>query len=325
MITIYDIAKELKISPSTVSRTFSNPGLVSEKTRSRVLKQAEEMGYQVNLVASQLRNRTSNIIALVSLQGTWSWFTDDVANGVQDVARENGYEIVVLNANKEHQESITICEKMRFAGIIVAATELGRDTVYLNDVIPSVYVNRIIEDQYRILPDDVHGVGQGMDYLREMGHTRIGFINGPESSMHSEIRYDTFVKKMQEFQFPVKPDWIKRGDWLAETAYGRMLEILNCREYPTAMLVANDQMCMGVYRAVQERGLQIGKDISVIGYDNVDYGKWVAPALTTISFPLYEMGCQACKMLLAQIKGISHPKEVIVRGELLKRDSVMKV
>lgn len=325
MITIYDIAKELKISPSTVSRTFSNPGLVNEKTRRRVLKKAEEMGYQVNMVASQLRNKSSNIIALVSLQGYWSWFTDDVANGVQDEAREAGYEIVVLNGSKEHQESIAICEKMRFAGIIVAATELGRDTVYLNDVIPSVYVNRIIENQYRILPDDNHGISQAMDYLRDMGHSRIGYLNGPDSSMHSRIRYETFARKMREFRFPLRQEWIKKGDWLVEGAYCRMMEILSCPEYPTALLVANDQMCIGVYRAILEKGLQPGREISVIGYDNADYTKWMIPSLTTISLPLYEMGKQACKKLLAQIKGLPQEKEMIVRGELLKRNSVAKL
>ena len=108
MITIYDIAKELHISASTVSRTFSNPGLVNETTRKRVLEKAEEMGYQVNMVASQLRNKTSNIIALVSLQEDWSWFTDVLANGVQDEAWKAGYEIVMLNGNSKHLESLSI-------------------------------------------------------------------------------------------------------------------------------------------------------------------------------------------------------------------------
>lgn len=322
MITIYDIAKELQISPSTVSRTFSNPGLVKEKTRKLVMEKAREMGYQQNLVASQLRNRTSNIIALVSLQRDWSWFTDNLANGVQDEAWEAGYEIVMLNGNSEHVEGISICEKMRFAGIIVASTELGRDIIYSNDVLPVVYVNRMLQDKYRILPDDRHGICQAMDYLREMGHSKIGFINGPEYSMHSSIRYRAFQDKMEAFHFSVNPKWIKRGDWKFESAYQCMKEILKERELPTALLVANDQMCTGVYRALQEKGLMPGEDISIIGHDDIEYSRLMFPALTTVSIPLYEMGRQAGRMLLNQIRGEKAEKEKIVKGQLMIRDSV---
>lgn len=325
MITIYDIAKELQISPSTVSRTFSNPGLVKEKTRNLVLEKAREMGYQQNMVASQLRNRTSNIIALVSLQRDWSWFTDNLANGVQDEAWAAGYEIVVLNGNSEHLEGISICEKMRFAGIIVASTELGRDSVYSNDVLPVVYVNRMIEDKNRILPDDRYGICQAMDYLREMGHSKIGFINGPESSMHSSIRYNAYLDKMKEFGYKVNPGWMKRGDWKFESAYLCTKELLEEKELPTALMVANDQMCTAVYRALREKGLVPGEDISVIGHDDIEYSQMMFPALTTVSIPLYEMGRLAGKMLLDQIQGETEVKENIVKGRLIIRDSVKKI
>lgn len=322
MVTIYDIAKELNISASTVSRTFSNPGLVKEKTRRQVLEKAKEMGYQVNMVASQLRNKTSNIIALVSLQREWSWFTDGLANGVQEVAWESGYEIVLLNGNSEHMESIAMCEKMRFAGIIVASTELGRGTFYTSEIIPVVYVNRLIEEKYNILPDDRYGVGQAMEYLRKKGHTRIGFINGPESSFHSSIRYGAFLDKMREFGYEIHPEWIKTGDWRFERARLCAGEILDEKEVPTAIFAANDQMCAGVYRAVSERGMIPGKHISVVGYDDAEYSSYFSPPLTTVSMPLYEMGKKAGQMLLAQIKGEGGIKEVIIKGELIIRESV---
>lgn len=325
MVTIYDIAKALQISPSTVSRTFSNPGLVKEKTRNLVLEKAREMGYQQNMVASQLRNRSSNIIALVSLQRDWSWFTDNLANGVQDEAWEAGYEIVMLNGNSEHLEGISICEKMRFAGIIVASTELGRDSIYSNDVLPVVYVNRMIEDKYRILPDDRYGIYQAMEYFREMGHSRIGFLNGPESSLHSSIRYHAYEDKMKEFHYPINPKWVKRGDWKFDSAYQCTKELLKEEELPTALMVANDQMCTGVYRAMQENGLMPGEDISVIGHDDIEYSQLMFPALTTVSIPLYEMGRKAGRMLLDQIGGEKEAKENIIKGKLMIRDSVKRI
>lgn len=325
MITIYDIAKELNISPSTVSRTFSNPSLVKEKTRKQVLEKAQEMGYRANMVASQLRSRTSNIIALVSLQKEWSWFTDALANGLQDEVWSAGYEVVILNMNKEHMQSLSVCEKMRFAGIVVASTELGTERVYSTDVLPVVYVNRLIEESYRVLLDDRSDVECAMDYLKQMGHSRIGFINGPEDSLHSGIRYKAYVDKMNGYGFPVYKEWVKRGNWLRDSAYQCMKEILELQVLPTAMLVANDQMCFGVYKAMMEKGLVPGRDISVIGHDNNDYSELMIPALTTVSIPLYEMGRQAGRMILARIKGEKTEEEAIVRGKLIIRESVCEL
>ena len=99
MVTISDIAKELNLSISTVSRAFTNPEMVKEVTRKQIIEKADEMGYQVNMIASQLRNKSSKLIALVSLQPRMSWFTDDLLNGAQEYVREEGYEIVTLNAH----------------------------------------------------------------------------------------------------------------------------------------------------------------------------------------------------------------------------------
>lgn len=322
MITIYDIARELSISPSTVSRTFSNPTLVKEKTRKKVLEKAQEMGYQVNLVASQLRNQTSNIIALVSLQKDWTWFTDILSNGVQDEAYSKGYEMLMLNGNNEFMESISICEKMRFAGVIVASTELGKDKIYSSLLFPIVYVNRIIEDGYRILPDDGYGIEQEIEYLRQMGHSKIGFINGPKDSLHSEIRYAKYIGQMKKYGFPVRAEWVRQGNWSVETGYREMAEILKGKDLPTAVMAANDQMCVGIYQIMAERGMRPGEEISIVGYDDQEYSRFMIPPLTTVSIPLYEMGRAAGKMLLAAVRGEKIGQEVIVKGELKIRGSV---
>lgn len=325
MITIYDIAKELNISPSTVSRVFSKPELVNENTKKMVLEKAKEMGYQTNLIASQLRSQNSNIIALVSLEKKWSMYTSALANGVQRCADDNGYSIVVVPIGKEPKKTIRMCEAMRFAGLIIAGTQLG-DELYITDgIIPLVYVNRNNLDKNVILPDDRYGIKLGMDYLYKLGHRDIGYINGPASSFHSAIRYEAYKEWMEDNSCIIHEEWISSGDWDLESGYRAAIKIFSNTLIPSAIVVANDEMCKGVYEAAAKFGLTVGKDISVIGYDNEDDGAWITPKLTTVSFPLYEMGTKATEKLIKIIEHGTKEEVTIVRGELVVRDSVCKV
>ncbi|MGF7144925.1 DNA-binding LacI/PurR family transcriptional regulator [Anaerotaenia torta] len=325
MKTIYDIAAELNISASTVSRVFSKPELVSENTRMMVLDKAKELGYQTNLIASQLRRRNSDIIALVSLEKRWSMYTSALSNGVQKGAEDRGYNIVVVPIGMEPKKTIRMCESMRFAGMIIAGTQLGDELYCTNNIIPLVYVNRNNLDKNVILPDDRYGIRLGMDYLFKMGHREIGYINGPATSFHSAIRYKAYEEWMGEHGCRIREEWIFDGDWAMESGYRAAVRIFSNRELPTAIVVANDEMCKGVYQAAEKFGLTVGKDISVIGYNNEDDSSCVTPKLTTVSFPLYEMGLNATQMLFDVIENGSKEEAIIVRGELIVRDSVGKL
>jgi LacI family transcriptional regulator len=325
MITIYDIANELNISPSTVSRVFSKPELVNENTKKMILEKAKEMGYQTNMIASQLRSRNSNIIALVSLEKKWSMFTSALANGVQRSAEELGYNIVVVPISKEPKKTIRMCESMRFAGLIIAGTQLGDDLYYTNGIIPLVYVNRNNLDKNVILPDDNYGIKLGMDYLHKMGHKEIGYINGPTTSFHSAIRYEAYKEWMESNNCIIHKEWISSGNWDLESGYKAAIKIFSNTKIPSAIVVANDEMCKGVYQAAEKFGLTVGKDISVIGYDNEDDGDWITPKLTTVSFPLFEMGTKATETLINIIEHGTKEEAKIVRGELVVRDSVCKI
>lgn len=325
MKTIYDIAEELNISASTVSRVFSKPELVSENTRQLVLEKAKELGYQPNFIARQLRRKNSDIIALVSLEKGWSMYTSALSNGVQKSAEDNGYNIVVVPIGKDPKKTIRMCESMRFAGLIIAGTQLGDELYYTNNVLPLVYVNRNKVSKNVILPDDHYGIRLGMDYLYKMGHREIGYINGPAISFHSEIRYEAYREWMEEHNCPIRKEWIGVGDWSQESAYNAAVKIFSNSKIPTAIAVANDEMCKGVYQAAEKFGLTVGKDISVIGYNNEDDSSCVTPKLTTVTFPLYEMGYKATEMLVNVIENDNEEEAYIVRGELVVRDSVRKI
>lgn len=321
-VTIYDIAKELGINPCTVSRAFHDPSLVKEETRNLIFEKAKEMGYRKNLVASQLRSRFSNIIALVVLQPEWSWFTDKLANGVQDAANKLGYEVLVMRMDGHHTNCVQLCEQMNFAGVIVASTEIGYTKEYASDAIPTVYINRLDVEKNLILPDDASGINSAVDYLYACGHTRIAYIDGPASSLHSVIRRKTFLERTQQLGLTVYPEWLAAANWNADLAHDVARQMLLLANRPTAILAADDNMCCGVYRAAYELGLKVGEDVSVVGYDNADTAFLLSPGLTTFSFPLYEMGFEAVKMVDSIVRQQPFENRITVHGELIKRASV---
>ena len=143
--------------------------------------------------------------------------------------------------------------------------------------------------------------------------------------MHSKLRYNAFVDTMKEYQYTLNPGWVSSCDWTVDDSYKVTAKILDQEKIPTALLAFNDQMCIGIYRAIREKGLRVGEDISVVGIDNIDYSKWMVPALTTVSFPIYEMGREAAGKLLQRISGTVCEKETIVEGRLFIRESVKTI
>lgn len=324
MVTIYDIAKKLNINASTVSRAMTKPEMVSAKTRKRVLEAAEELGYLPNMIASQLRSQESSVIALISLEPAWSWYTDMVLNGAEDRVKELGYSMIALSdKTRSYVESIKFCEQMRFAGVILFSTAIGYNREPIETNIPIVYINRKNVDSEIVLPDEAYGIQLAFDYLVSMGHSKIGMLSGSNLSIHSQMRYHAYESLMKEKNYPIVSKWCgETHDWSKQETYEIACRILDQDEKPTALLVGDDMMCTQVYKAAQERKLIVGKDLSVIGYNDDDRAEYMLPALTTVQFPLYEMGKQAVEMLVSILRGLPYEKNVVVRGKLIIRESV---
>lgn len=326
MATIYDIARELNINPCTVSRAFSNPDSVSDKTKHLVMEKAKELGYKTNMVARQLRSRSSKIIALVSLEPVWCWFIDMMANGVQEKANDLGYEVVVLSAGKNYLDRISFCEQMRFSGVIIASTELGDDREYPESIIPVVYVNRENAPNHVILPNDRAGFTKAFEYLIDCGHRKIGFINGPAYSVHSKIRFETYMELIKQYGLDIKKEWYTSvTGWDREEGKLSAVSILSLMDRPTAIIAGDDLLALGIYDAAHQMKLRIGEDISVVGYDDDIRIEGAYPPLTTVRSSLYEIGIQAVEMLTALIEGRECEDRIIVEDTLVIRESVKQL
>lgn len=326
MSTIYDIANRLGVNPSTVSRALNNPDMVSEKMRKNVVRVAREIGYTPNLVASQLRTAKSNIIGVISLEPEWCWFTDMVINGIEQKAAKTGYNIIILNSNKHYTSTVEYCEQLKLAGVIIVSTEIGADVEHLQSKIPMVWVNRKNIENNLVLFDDEHGIKEAFEYLCSMGHQKIGYLRGPKESIHVDLRYNAYKKCMRERQFEIKEEWcVQAKGWYRDDGYQAAKKILSQANKPTALLVSNDSLCVGVYDAARECKMLIGKDLSVIGHDDTEWAKFLYPRLTTIEMPLFKMGMTAVEIMMKVINGEQCEQVVVVKGNLKERGSVGRI
>ena len=170
-------------------------------------------------------------------------------------------------------------------------------------------------------PGDHYGAQLATQHLANLGHRRIGYINGMEDWIEAQNRLSGYWDTLLKHGLPVDEALIKHGDWGVDSGYQATQELLALEERPTAIFAANDIMALGAMYAIEEAGLKIPKDIALVGYDDRDFAAWIKPALTTIRMPSYEMGQAAARSLLKQIAGEEPEDATQIPGELIIRES----
>jgi len=309
--------------------------MVSERTRKKIFEVAERLGYYPNLVASQLRTSSSNLIGVVVVarSKSWNWYCDMFLSGADAVANENGYRLMTILSDIDNFEcNVDLFIKLRFAGIVIVSTEILTIGHELPNVIPTVFVNQNNCKGPNIMSSDYEDSRVVMEYLIGLGHKKIAFIKGREDSPHTIERYRAYCDVMRENKLEINPGWIgKSGNWNPHIAYEETKRILKSDERPTA-IVASDAMAPGIYDAIRDVGLRIPYDVSVVGYDNQELSEILNPQLTTVSFPLYEMGQRAINELIGLFdsndereKHTCRKKVTHIRGELIIRESVLDI
>jgi LacI family transcriptional regulator len=327
-VKLEDIARETGFSIATVSRVLANSDYpVNASVREKVLKAAHAMGYKPNLAARSLRsNRTSTIGIIVD--DILSPFVPPMVRGIQDCLRENDFLSVIVNSDwdpDQEQDAINTLISRPVDGIIfVEYSHLVRSRILEESNKPRMFVHRIFGSPIKnsVVPDDHYGAALAVRHLISLGHRRIAYINGPENWYSSRTRYIGYQDELESHNLPLEADLVQPGDWELESGYKATQNLLRLSDAPTAIFAANDLMALGSIYAIQDAGLDIPKDIAVVGYDNRDFAKIVRPKITTVVMPVYEMGRVATESLLAQIAdGREEIEEVKVQGELIIRDT----
>lgn len=329
LATIKDVALQAGVSVSTVSHVINKTRFVSEALSERVMVTMRELNYQPNEVARSLRTKRTHIVALVIPDITNPYFPE-IARGVQDVAEENKCVVIVCNTDrdlKRERSFLNTLRQQRVDGII-----LNPSKVTLSDLqevtrsqIPVVLIGSQIDhpDYDVVMVDNVQGGRDAVKYLHDLGHQRIGFIGGPRTSSSGDQRYQGYLRALTECSLPLIQPLICEGPFTHEGGYQCMKHMLNLGPHPTAVFAASDIMAIGVLMAIQDSGLQVPKDISLVGFDDIDEVSITTPKLTTIAQPQYQTGEVAGHLLFNHVDGNSphQRRRVVLDHKLVVRES----
>lgn len=337
-ISIKDIAAKAKVSTATVSYVLNGTRNVRPKTRERVQQIIEELNYKPNDIAASLKRKRTDTIGVIAEDVT-VFNAPEIIDGINDYADRNDLHILLTNLrlhkrigrNFENtdiyrryaKDAVSELLSKRVDGIIYIGVHTRDLTGLINtNGKPIIYTYGYTDQDVAVQYNDEQGAYDATRYLVAKGHTRIAIISGLMDSIPSRLRFNGFYKAVTEFQLPFDPQWIKMGDWEAESGYRLAKELFVLEDPPTAIVSMNDVMVVGILRAAAEAGIRIPQDMSIIGFDNREFSDYLTPRITTMDLPLHEMGFQAMDALTRLMRGEAVPQRLISECRLIERDSV---
>lgn len=328
-ITMDDIAKAANVSKSTVSRALSNDPRVNEDTRERIAEIARRLNYRPHQVAQALAKKSTNIIGVVI-----PWVPRSVADpffleflqGIGEVATANGYSLTLPNIARNQVEDLaSIFNNNKVDGIILTEPMLNDPRIeYLQrENIPFVFLgNPMVEEICWVETDNESGAYQAVNYLIESGHTKIATVAGSPELVAGKYRLEGYKRALRDGNLEVNPDLIFYADFTQQSAYRATKKLLEKTRDFTAIFAANDLMALAVIKALKEEKIAIPEEVAVMGYDGIQIGEYIDPALSTIKIPSVKMGRMAMNLLLGIIRGEKiKERQVLLPPELVIRSS----
>lgn len=327
MVRIADVARMANVSTATVSRVISNAGTVKKETAEKVLEAIKKLNYQPNMLARQLRRSETKTILVVVPDITNTFFSA-VLRGIESVAIENGYQVLLGDArnNVETETSyLTILGQKKADGLILLTARTDQKILEeLSQDYPVVLACEYYEGT--VLPtvsiDNVSSARKATEYLISLKHNRIGHISGPLNVVVGRDRCKGFHQAMSKHGIPVDPSLVQEGEFSFESGFNLMMKFLSLEEPPTAIFAGNDEMAMGAVKAAKSKGFRVPEDLSVVGFDDIKFASIFEPALTTIAQPTFDMGQKAMHLLLRLINNEELEKDqFILPDNLIVRES----
>jgi LacI family transcriptional regulator len=327
-ITRKDVAERAGVSVAVVSYVINDgPRPVSPETQAKVKKAIEELGYYPNELARSLSRRKSATIGLITPSLTNPVYAE-IAESLQSVCSTEGYLVLLCATDrdlKKEREFARILRSKQADGVVIIPTGPTKKALKpLQQVqIPTVVLEHDRPDTHCIAIDDLKGGRLATQHLLELGHRRIGLIKREPSSALSYLRAVGYCEVLEEAGIPLDPMLVVESKAGLAGGYASMQQLLALPNPPTAVFTHNDVLATGAMRAVHDAGLAVPDDISVVGYDDTANSAYLNPRLTTVKFPVAEMGRQAGQIILELIReeGSLPPQTWILPVELIVRAS----
>jgi len=331
--TIKDIAAAAGVSPTAVSMALNNRPRISEETRKRILRIAKGLKYQPNFLARSLVIKRSHTVGLI-ITTIMNPFYPELAKGIEDKARELGYNIILCSTNYDlglEKYDINLLRSKGVDGIIFSSVEINDPNIrpLVEDRFPFILVNRRIfhrvldkKIDYIVL-DNFSGGYMAMEHLFKLGHRRIGIIAGALNISTAAERTNGAKKLLSDHGLKFDPNLIIECNFSKDLAYQATKKLLSVKTPPTAIFAENDYMALGAREAILEGGLRIPEDMALVGFDDIAAAALRGVEITTISQKKYEMGSLAVKILIDKIEKESPPmvNQIMLEPELIIRKS----
>lgn len=335
-VTLREVAKQAGLSVTTVSRALNGHSDVAEETKQAIRHVADTLGYVPNLSARRLKMEKADAIGLILPKENLRFsdpFFSDLLSGIVEQSAEYGLELNIttpLNANKVEEMYLNYIRSRRVDGFILVRLERNDPRVSLlqKHNFPFVAFGRTQGDNNFAFVDEdsAQGIHQAVDHLVGLGHRRIAYIGEPKNLSKSHQRAIGYLNGLAANNLPHDPELIFEGNFRQRSGRAGAHYLLALDQPPTAIVAANDLIALGVISVAQERGLIVGQDISVTGFDDIMLAEFVTPSLTTLHQPAYDMGVMMCKHLVTVINGeASSPPQTVLQPTLVKRNSTGKV
>jgi len=329
-MTINDVARLAKVSKKTISRVINNSPLLKQETRDRVLAIIEEVGYQPDPQARGLAFGSSFLIGLI-YDNPNAQYVIDMQQGILDVIRGSGYELLVHPCSRQHPSFLSdirkFVERQRLFGVVLPPRVSEDEAlIRLFEEIGCPY-SRIAAvsldlPSRMVVTHDRKGAAEAGRHLADLGHKVVGHISGPCTFGSAHERHQGLIEGLGSRGLSLDPGYYAEGGYTFESGIQAARRLLSLDPRPTAIFAGNDEMAAGACRAARELGLDIPDDLSVIGFDDSPMADKVWPPLTTVRLPIRDMGAVAARKLLAQAPGgAPEQRETLVEPSLVVRRS----
>lgn len=316
MASIVEVARRAGVSVTTASRVINNSSHpVSEAARARVLRAMEELNYRPSALARAMITKRTQIIGVIVGDSSDPYFSA-IIRGIEDVARSRGYLVIVCNSERDPEVEYNYLSLMRdyhvdgliFAGgSLQAEAALARVMAALEELaaagVAIVALNPHLFPAPQVSIDNVAAAREMTEYLLGLGHRRIAYIDGPADITTSALRLRGYREALEAAGIAPDPALVWPGDYTLESGLAAAQRFRASAPRPTVIFASNDQMAIGVIAGLREAGIAVPDDVSVAGLDDIPTARYIAPPLTTIEVPLYQLGEHGMQTVLCILSG----------------------
>jgi len=334
-VTIHDIARALNINSSTVSRALNDSPRVTKKTKDKILEKAKKMGYQRNLLASNLRKKVTNTIGVIVPRISRHFFSS-VIQGIEETAYKSGYSVIICQSLEQAERENNILETLaanRVDGVLISISMETTDFRHIQDLknrgIPLVFFDRHsnVPGNNNVLIDDFKGGFDATQHLIKKGCKNIIHFSGPQELEIYKNRLKGYKEALKKNGIPFKNEYVLSSRLMEHDGVANTKKLFDDNLNFDAIFSANDVAAIGAIKYLNDIGIKIPDDVAIVGFSNEPISTVIHPSLTTINQPGFEMGQSATNLLLNNIKNENeqlNAQTIIMESNLIERQSSQK-